>query len=872
MTEPEPSTGASFGGLRYSSARDVLERVDGSPVALRAQSLAVFRHLAARPDTVVPKQALFDAVWGDAQVTDDSLVQCIADIRRALGDDARHVLKTLPRRGYMLVADATSSPASMPTSAATASGDESVREDGARGRVRFPRIHGGPAVLATVLLVLVGAYAWSGREAPPPDVGAIERTERPASAVGVVETPATGAPADDRIALAVTTTDDPVEAPLADVLVETRLALSRYRTVRLVPPERAEQVLELALGVTGSAERRLLVELSDAGSGELLHGDTHTVGDGDDIARELGVRVAAIASPGGGAIMRRLLADAAGKPAEALSRRECFALGFECTTCSGELSTVTPRAVACLADILEEDPDDARAWALHGVVLVNQYWWGSTLAEPARSTLAARTGLPARAIEAGNRAEALSDGADGAVHWSLALGHAAACEADALQSTVDRGLRVNPDDPNMLGAMGNWLAYNGRWEEGVRLATRAIEMQPAHHKRFWHYAIAKDHYRRGEWQAAHDAFMRAHDERNWLNHLQLAYTLPWLGRIEEARREIDEVQRLYPGFTIEKAIEFYRMFCFDDAYLDTIETALTRAGLPSRGDASDRANIELPHAKVLRANGVDVEYVDIGAGEPIVFVHGSNSDYRAWAHFELPVSERHRYIAYSRRYYGSQAWPDDGESFSLDTDANDLIAFVEALDTGPVHLVGWSSGAVVAPLAALRRPDLVRSLVLYEPSNTESLPEGEPFDALREAYGAMWAPVVRTLQEGDVEAAAKRFLEAAFSLREGEFETESMGLRQIILDNARVLPVHLGSPPDAAARLDCDALVDLAPPTLVITGERTTPTWRATGERFAECAPGATLAHVAGVNHDGPVRRPDAILALLLEFVDGLSP
>ena len=44
-----------------------------------------------------------DEVWSDCEVTEDSLVQAIGDIRRALGDAGRSALKTLPRRGYMLV-------------------------------------------------------------------------------------------------------------------------------------------------------------------------------------------------------------------------------------------------------------------------------------------------------------------------------------------------------------------------------------------------------------------------------------------------------------------------------------------------------------------------------------------------------------------------------------------------------------------------------------------------------------------------------------------------------------------------------------------------------------------------------------------------
>lgn len=46
-----------------------------------------------------------DEVWSDCEVTEDSLVQAIGDVRRALGDAGRSSLKTLPRRGYLLVVD-----------------------------------------------------------------------------------------------------------------------------------------------------------------------------------------------------------------------------------------------------------------------------------------------------------------------------------------------------------------------------------------------------------------------------------------------------------------------------------------------------------------------------------------------------------------------------------------------------------------------------------------------------------------------------------------------------------------------------------------------------------------------------------------------
>ena len=45
------------------------------------------------------------AIWSDVAVTDDSMTQCVRDIRRAIGDDAQRILRTMPRRGYLLAAE-----------------------------------------------------------------------------------------------------------------------------------------------------------------------------------------------------------------------------------------------------------------------------------------------------------------------------------------------------------------------------------------------------------------------------------------------------------------------------------------------------------------------------------------------------------------------------------------------------------------------------------------------------------------------------------------------------------------------------------------------------------------------------------------------
>ncbi|MDE2444650.1 MAG: winged helix-turn-helix domain-containing protein [Alphaproteobacteria bacterium] len=73
-------------------------------VVLRAQSLLVLKALHENAGHVMGKDQLMAKVWPDVAVTDDSLVQCITEIRRALDDSCHIIIKTLPKRGYLFEA------------------------------------------------------------------------------------------------------------------------------------------------------------------------------------------------------------------------------------------------------------------------------------------------------------------------------------------------------------------------------------------------------------------------------------------------------------------------------------------------------------------------------------------------------------------------------------------------------------------------------------------------------------------------------------------------------------------------------------------------------------------------------------------------
>jgi DNA-binding winged helix-turn-helix (wHTH) protein len=78
---------------------------NGRQVRIQPKAMDVLVYLASRADEVVSRQALFENVWAGTFVSDVALARVISDLRKALGEsgrDADPILKTIPKRGYLL--------------------------------------------------------------------------------------------------------------------------------------------------------------------------------------------------------------------------------------------------------------------------------------------------------------------------------------------------------------------------------------------------------------------------------------------------------------------------------------------------------------------------------------------------------------------------------------------------------------------------------------------------------------------------------------------------------------------------------------------------------------------------------------------------
>jgi Tol biopolymer transport system component/DNA-binding winged helix-turn-helix (wHTH) protein len=143
-----------------------LER-DGHVVPLEPKALNLLAFLVQRPGRLVTKQEIFDGVWPDTAVTDHALTRVIAQLRRALGDEAREAryIETVPTRGYRWIRPLTTA------DALSASASASGREEHTREPRRDFAFRTTTAILLLIIAILA-ALVWSKRSATRADAAA----------------------------------------------------------------------------------------------------------------------------------------------------------------------------------------------------------------------------------------------------------------------------------------------------------------------------------------------------------------------------------------------------------------------------------------------------------------------------------------------------------------------------------------------------------------------------------------------------------------------------------------------------------------------------------------------------------------------------
>ena len=213
-------------------------------------------------------------------------------------------------------------------------------------------------------------------------------------------------------------------------------------------------------------------------------------------------------------------------------------------------------------------------------------------------------------------------------------------------------------------------------------------------------------------------------------------------------------------------------------------------------------------------DGYPLAYQEAGAGAPLLLVHGSMVDYRAWASQVPAFAATYRTMAVSLRHCFPEHWDGAGGDFTVSRHADDLAAFILGRKLGAVHVVGHSRGGAVAIQLALRHPALVRSLVLADPGGLEALlPDTAEGRVMAGESARMFAQLRDNLATGDAVSAARAFVDAMGGT--GAWDRRTQEQRQMMLDNIATGPACAERP-----HWTPEDLADLPGPILLVTGAR----------------------------------------------------
>jgi pimeloyl-ACP methyl ester carboxylesterase len=264
-----------------------------------------------------------------------------------------------------------------------------------------------------------------------------------------------------------------------------------------------------------------------------------------------------------------------------------------------------------------------------------------------------------------------------------------------------------------------------------------------------------------------------------------------------------------------------------------------------------------------RVDGAELEFEITGTGEPVLLIHGAFiAEAYAPLCAEPALNSRYRLVRHHRRGYAGSS--PVRAPFSLGQQAADCRALLEHLGIDRAHVVGHSSGGVIALQLALDAPQVVHSLILLEPGLLD-VPSGallaQTFEPVLEQYGT-----------GDKEGAADNFLRWAIGpdyrtwldrLIPGAFQ-------QLVADAGTFFDVEL--PSVLEWRFTREDARRITQPVLGVLGAESAlfwPGWNEVQERLREWLPQTEPFVLAGANHALEERDPRGVADAMAPFLAG---
>lgn len=262
--------------------------------------------------------------------------------------------------------------------------------------------------------------------------------------------------------------------------------------------------------------------------------------------------------------------------------------------------------------------------------------------------------------------------------------------------------------------------------------------------------------------------------------------------------------------------------------------------------------------------GAELAYVSLGKGEPIVLLHPTALDMRAWLGQMEPLSRGYRVIAYSRRYHYPNPAPRTTADESMAAHVRDLTALIRALDLGKVHLVGHSEGATIAAMFAFEHPELVRSLVLADPSLPELMAETGHDSAFVVQRRQALTLAYMALRDGFDRLGVERWVDWEYG--DGAILLIPRPIVQQLADNAGMLRRKLASP-QLGTTMGCGEIRKIRPSMLIVDADGSPWYAHEVCDAVAKCRPETRRVTLKSASHGMPWSRPNDFNRTITDFL-----
>lgn len=262
------------------------------------------------------------------------------------------------------------------------------------------------------------------------------------------------------------------------------------------------------------------------------------------------------------------------------------------------------------------------------------------------------------------------------------------------------------------------------------------------------------------------------------------------------------------------------------------------------------------------APGVRLAFEDVGAGRPVVLLHGYTMSHRVWATTVAHLAGRHRVVLPDLRGHGDSDKP--VADLGPERHAADVAALLDALDLRDATVVGWSFGGMVAMRLAAAHPERLAQVVLVNAAGpkylaTPDFPDGHTEDDL-----AGWLR-----REREDLAAWRHFLMASMPAQPYDARfTDWLWAESLRAPTWSMAPML-----EAFTRADLrPALPSVAVPALIVHGQEDAWCLPAAARYVAAHVKDAELVELPGCGHSPQWEERDRFEALLDGFVRRVPP